>query len=283
MVTGQENMTSKSNINLLSTHILSVQACLNGLSFCIIDTTENNIVFLKELTFKKQCNPIELEEHLNTEFESNYLLQGEFKKVILIHHNNLSTFIPKALFNERNLVDYLKFNNKIFESDFIAHDELSIQEMVSVYVPFVNINNCFFDRFTDFEYQHANTILVQQLLQKATVFTTKIYCNVQKNTFEMVYIKEGKLNLFNSFEYTTKEDFIYYLLFTIEQLQLNTETIELILLGNIGVDDDLYSICYQYIRNVSFGTRATQFMYRNVEHKPKYGYNHFALLSSFNN
>jgi len=280
MVTGQEAMMKTSNINLLSTHILSVQACLNGLSFCIVDTTENNIVFLKELIFDKQYNPIELEERLNAEFESNYLLQGEFKKVILIHHNNLCSFVPQALFNEDSLVDYLKFNNKIFESDFIAHDVLTIPEMVSVYVPFVNLNNYFFDRFTDFEYQHANTILVQQVLQKAAVFTNKLYCNVHQNSFELIHIKDGKLNLFNSFNYNTKEDFIYYLLFTIEQLQLDTETIELILLGDIGVDDDLYSICYEYIRKVSFGSRNTQFMYRNVDQKPKYGYNHFALLSS---
>ena len=282
MVTGQENMTNKSNINLLSTHILSVQVSLNGLSFCIVDTLENNILFLNEINFEKQYNPIEVEEALNAEFESNLLLQGEFKKVNLIHQNNIATFVPSALFNEANLVDYLKFNNKIFESDYIAFDEIELKEIVSVYVPFVNINNYFFDRFESFEYHHANTILVDKLLNQTNSSSEKLYCNVHTNSFELVYIKNGKLNLFNSFIYHSKEDFIYYILFAIEQLKLDTETLNLVLLGSIGVNDDLYLYCYEYIRNVNFGSRSTQFMYRNVEHKPKYGYDYFTLLNTFN-
>ncbi len=275
-------MTQKSNINLLSNHILSVQASLNGFSFCIIDTLENDILFFKEYTFNKQYNPIELEEALHKEFESNYLLQGEFKKVNLIHQNNICTFVPKALFNKNDAVNYLKFNNKIFESDFIAHDKLQNQEIITVYVPFVNLNNYFFERFNTFDYQHAHHVLVQKLIENATQLTTKMYVNINQTSFEIVFLKNGKLNFYNSFTYTTKEDFIYYLLFTIEQLELNLEIIELILLGNIDIENELYHICYEYIRNVSINTKTTQFTYRNIAHKQN-DCNHFVLLSTFNN
>jgi len=281
MVTGQDTMTKKSNINLLSNRILSVQASLNGLSFCIVDTVENNILFLKEIYFEEQKNPIEIEKLLITEFDTTPLLLQEFKQVNLIHQNNICTFVPKGLYDENNLVDYLKFNNKIFESDFIAADEIVSKEIISVYVPFVNINNFFFERFGSFEYHHASTIVVEQLLKVSTPTTNKLYCNVYPTSFELIHVKNGALNLFNSFEFETKEDFIYYILFTFEQLQLDTETIDLILLGDIGLDDELYSILYQYIRNISFGSRNTQFIARDIEQKPKYGYNHFSLLNTF--
>jgi len=274
-------MTKKSNINLLSNTVLSVQVSLNGLSFCILDTIENNILFLKEAHFDTQKNPIEIEKIVKEEFDNNTVLQQEFKKVTLIHQNDICTFVPKGLYDENHLTDYLKFNNKIFESDFIATDEIPSKEIISVYVPFVNINNYFFELFGTFEYQHANTILVQQLLNHVTNTTNKLYCNISPTSFELIDIKNGELNLFNSFQFDTKEDFIYYILFTIEQLQLNTETIDFILLGDIGLDDELYSILYQYIRNISFGSRNTQFVVRDIEQKPKYGYNHFSLLNSF--
>jgi len=274
-------MTKKSNINLLSNRILSVQVSLNGLSFCIVDTIENNILFLKEIQFNEQKNPLELEKLLITEFDTTTLLQQEFKQVNLIHQNNICTFVPKGLYDEKNLIEYLKFNNKIFESDFIAVDEIATKEIMSVYVPFVNINNFFFELFGSFEYHHASTILIEQLLKVSTFTTNKLYCNISATSFELIHIKNGKLNLFNSFEYNSKEDFIYYILFSIEQLQLNTETIDLILLGDIGLDDELYSIIYQYIRNISFGSRNTQFIVRDIEQKPKYGYNHFSLLNTF--
>jgi len=274
-------MTKKNNINLLSNKILSVQVSLNGLSFCILDSIENNILFLKETHFDTQKNPIEIEKLLKEEFECNTTLQQEFKKVTLIHQNDICTFVPKGLYDENHLTDYLKFNNKIFKSDFIATDEVFLKEIISVYVPFVNINNYFFELFGTFEYQHASTILAQQLLQHTTDTTNKFYCNVSPTSFELICIKNGKFNLFNSFQFDTKEDFIYYILFTIEQLQLNTETIDFVLLGDIGLDDELYSVLYQYIRNISFGSRNTQFVVRDIEQKPKYGYNHFSLLNSF--
>ena len=175
METGQENMTKRNNINILSNMILSVQVSLNGLSFCILDTIENNILFLKETHFNKQKSPLEIEELLKDEFGSNTLLQQEFKKVNLIHQNNISTFVPKRLYDKNNIIDYLKFNNKIFVSDFIATDEIYTEEIMSVYVPFVNINNFFFERFGSFEYHHANTILLEQLLKNATQSTNKLY------------------------------------------------------------------------------------------------------------
>jgi hypothetical protein len=281
MVTGQENMTRINRINILSNKILSVQVSLNGLSFCVLDTLDNNILLLKEELFDTQKNPIEIEKLVRELFDTTPLLREDFKKVNLIHHNNICTFVPKALYNDHNLIDYLKFNNKIFESDFIAVDEITSKSIMSVYVPFVNINNYFFEQFGSFEYHHSATILIKNLLQQTTNSATKFYCNVSANSFELVYIKDGLLHLYNSFEYESKEDFIYYVLFTIEQLQLNTETLEVILLGNIGLDDELYSLLYQYIRNISFGSRTTQFIARDPEQKPKYGYNHFSLLNSF--
>jgi hypothetical protein len=57
--------------------------------------------------------------------------------------------------------------------------------------------------------------------------------------------------LFNTFDYKSPEDFIYYILFAAEQLQLNPEYFQLELLGKIAENDALYNIAYQYIRNVT--------------------------------
>ena len=58
--------------------------------------------------------------------------------------------------------------------------------------------------------------------------------------------------MYNCFEFKTKEDFIYYILFTAEQLHLNPEEFELILLGDIEKESELYTILYQYIRTIKF-------------------------------
>ena len=65
-------------------------------------------------------------------------------------------------------------------------------------------------------------------------------------------LKNKKLEFFNSFNFKTKEDFIYYVLFTSEQLQLNPEEFVLTFLGGVEKESELYDIVFKYVRNIEF-------------------------------
>ena len=68
---------------------------------------------------------------------------------------------------------------------------------------------------------------------------------------ELIYFVKNKLVFYNRFDFNTKEDLIYYLLFIIDQLKLNPEETPVVITGDISKDDDNYMIIYKYIRNVS--------------------------------
>lgn len=70
--------------------------------------------------------------------------------------------------------------------------------------------------------------------------------------FDLMILENKKLIFSNSFSYTTKEDFIYYILFTAEQLLLNTEEFELYFMGEIKAESEIYTIAYTYIKNIFF-------------------------------
>ncbi len=248
----QTTNTVKKIINLE----LSIQISLSGLSFCILQKKENKVSFLKHVDFDKKLNPFEVLDNLKNCFDSEEELQQEFSAVNVIHTNEISTLVPKPLFKEDCLADYLKFNSKILKSDFISFDDIKINDSVNIYVPYVNINNYIYEKFGAFIYKHFSTILIDNiLLAEKKAETLKIYVHVDKGHFEILVLNKGKLTLYNTFEYSTKEDFIYYILFTCEQLQLNPETIDLILLGNITKDDEFYNIAYKYVRHVTISDR----------------------------
>jgi len=139
---------------------------------------------------------------------------------------------------------------KFLKLIFFAIDEINTYEINNVYVPFVNINNFLLDQFESFDYKNTNTILVQKVLDKSkNVDEKQVFVHVQENHFEIVVVKNQQLLLFNSFEYNTAEDFIYYILFTFEQLQLNPELVPISFFGNILKQDPLYKIAYKFIRN----------------------------------
>ena len=232
---------------------LSIQISLSGLSFCILNRTSTTIEFLATEFFDKKVNPFEALDHLKKALASNHELNQTFASVLVIYQNDLSSLVPKHLYNEEQSADYLKFNSKILKSDFISHDEIAINESINVYVPYMNINNFIFDTFGVFEYKHASTILIDTLLQKKDDINDDVlYLNMNPQHFELIAIKKNKLQLYNSFEFSTKEDVIYYLLFTIEQLQFSPETVKLSLMGRIEKDDEVYNIIYNYVRFVEF-------------------------------
>lgn len=191
-----------------------------------------------------------IEEQLWRTFVDYPILTKSFDEVMVIHDNNLNTFVPNSLFDVHFLASYLQYNTKVFETDFFTHDVIFPYEMNNVYVPFVNINNFLLDQYETFEYQNANSILVKQLLDLSKNKEEKqVFVHIQKEHFEIVVVKNQQLLLFNSFQYNTPEDFIYFILFTCEQLQLNPETISVQLFGNCSEEDAFYKIAFKYIRN----------------------------------
>ncbi len=252
----EKNKIQKNSLDLkglTNTH-LSIQFSLDGFSFCVLDKEANTFVALNEYNFTEKGvkNPQNLLTNIADVFDTNDLLKHTFNSVTISHVNDLSSFVPKPLFDENKLSSYVEFNNKTFKHDFYAFDELGDHDMVNVYIPFVNVNNFFIDQFGGFEYKHFSTILVENLLNtyKYSV-APNMFVNICDSHFEIIVIFDKKLQLYNTFKFATKEDFIYYILFTAEQLNINPEEFELRLLGKVEKDDEYYTIAYKYVRNVS--------------------------------
>lgn len=190
-----------------------------------------------------------IENQLNILFAKHEILSSTFADILVLHDNNLNTFIPTELFDENALGSYLQYNTKVFSSDFFAFDELTTKQITNVYIPYVQINNLLLDKLGAFTYQNINTALVDRVLD-LTIPTSEIevYAYIQKDHFELIVAQEGKLLLFNSYLYNTAQDFIYYLLFVYEQLKLDPEITPLKLMSRIEKQDPLFEQAYTYIR-----------------------------------
>ncbi len=231
---------------------LSIQVSLNGLSFCCRDTLSGQLISFEKIDFSNFPKSFTIENSLWKSMLDFSDLTKSYDEIVVLHENNLSTFVPKPLFDEEYKGSYLQYNTKVFETDYFAVDEMGKHEMVNVYVPYVNINNYLIDQFGSFEYQHFSSILVSKLLDLSKNDEAQnMFVHVASTHFEIIVIQNQKLLLYNSFEYQTAEDFLYYLLFTAEQLHLNPESMKLFILGECSENDALSQKAYQYVRNIA--------------------------------
>ncbi len=246
-------------------HELSIQVGLNGLSFSILDTISNRIIQHGSCSFENESSPNDLDKHLEDLLGKHGIIKRKFSDVIVVHRNNLFNLVPKSLFIEDELANYLKFNAKILANDHIDFDEIGSHDIVNIYVPFTNVNNLIYGIFGEFEFLHHSSIMVQALLNNQKPGKGPLcYVHITDPQMDLTVISHKKLLFHNSFNYATQEDFLYYLLFTLEQLQLDPDNVPIKLFGSIEEDDAIYELCHRYARNVSIFDPPTSIYPLNV-------------------
>ena len=266
MIQKEKKIRTKNNLTNQEDSHLSIQFSLDGFSFCILHKDSKKFTTLYDYTFEEFNNtPQKLLENISSVFNNEELLQKKYSSVNVCHINELATLVPKPLFDETKLKDYASFNTKIYKHDLLVFDEIKNHDIITVYIPYVNVNNFLIDQFGEFEYRHYSHILIESLLgiYKFSL-VPHVFAYIHKNHFELVVIADKKLQLYNTFAFTTVEDFIYYVLFTSEQLKLNPEKFELVLFGSVEKDDELFKIAYKYIRNVSMLENRSKHLYDDV-------------------
>jgi len=232
---------------------LSIQFNLDGFSFCITNNKNKETIYFSEYLFdEQQITPEKLLFKIKEIFKKDNQLQKDFSAVLVIHQNNLSTLVPNEYFIEDNLSKYLNYNIKTLATDYITFDDLEYISAKNIFIPYVNINNYLFQNFGEFEYKHHISVLIKNLIDTTSTEEKTVFINVSKTTFDIIILQKKELIFSNSFHFETKEDFIYYILFTFEQLKLNAEIVHLYFTGAIEKESEIFKIAYQYIRNIHF-------------------------------
>ena len=260
MVTGQRVTATMTNKSLEHPEnlIVSIQVSLDGFSFFIKKRKDGLCIESKSFDFKNVHTPQRALEEIQKIFEATPSLNQAFEEVIVLYANELFTVVPKALFDENKLTDYLKFNTKILKTDFIVYDEIEALDLVNIYVPYTNINNFFFDHFGTFTYYHSQSILLNSILSNTQNKQAEVFVHFEKTSLTLIAYQGQKLLLSNQFKFETPQDCIYYILFCYEQLQLDPEVHQLTLSGKISEDDANYKLIYDYVREVVLNNNSKE-------------------------
>jgi hypothetical protein len=251
MVIGLQPMMQSQETRIEPSTKLSIKISLSGFDLMLSNLECNSIIDYKKYNFNKKA----LTENLSFKLDS-FLNESkiDFSNVInvkLIISNKLSCLVPKELFDERLSLDYLKFNSKLIENDFASNDYIEELETYNVYLPFVNVTNYLVERFGSFEYYHSSTILLRKILKTTTNDSkTLFFTNIETESFQVIIFKNKNLLYYNDFEYQTKEDILYFLLFVIEQNKEIKSDTKLNILGDISENDKNFNFISQFIKNI---------------------------------
>ena len=247
-------------------YILSIRLSLDGFSFCITSEDKNKHLALESYLIQEAGDYTILSEILDQLIDHLEILKKRFNKVFVMFEGTKSTLIPSPLFDEDSLEHYLKFNHKVDSDELILFDRLSNLQAYNVFALPQKIKDLISSRFINYKIIHYNSSLIEELLvrHKNQNLTNRVFANVRQSYLDIVVPEGDKIIFHNSFRYKTIEDFAYFLIFVLEQLKLNPESVELVLTGEIDKSSKYYEILYKYIRNIEFIERNDFFKYSYV-------------------
>jgi hypothetical protein len=200
---------------------------LNAVSFTLaVMHGEKLMVWRKTAPLSEFTQPGEVQE----------VLGFGYQNVITGIASNHFTLVPQELFEPENITNVARF--------------LDVQPADNIFVQPLNTANQIIFKAGD-----TITIAAARFNLKQAVFGAsgwlqaiaaqqpaeqRLYLNLNEGDFDVAYFEQGKLLLYNTFEFTHEDELAYYTVFVCQQLKLDMSAINIVLSGNIAAGDNRY-------------------------------------------
>ncbi len=238
-------------------YVLIIQISYLSFTYCILEPHSNTILALEDFnvpgSMQSKDNLFSYIEKLPAHFIAPDNI-NTFKSIRVLVENMPATLVPGPLLDEEQLHTYLDFNITLKKDDHLQADKLNNMGGSCIFAMHRELHQALNSYFIRPQIFHHTSSLIEGLLIrfKNMNLDNKIFVNVRQNFQDIIIFRDGKLRFFNTFEYLTQEDFLYFLLFVSDKFDLNPEQFELILSGRITERSEIYNFLYKYIRNISF-------------------------------
>jgi hypothetical protein len=224
-------------------YTLLIQVGMGSLSYAVVD--QNELLVLEE--------NISISE-LNEPSEEHSILSGSYKQRIIGLPQNGFTFVPVSLLKPGLVADFARFLD-VKETEKVFSQPLDTENQVIYKVD-----------------EHIADVISKKYAVEDTIFGAKgwvkltaannptnndLYVNIDTDKVELLNFRDGKLRFYNSFEFKTADELVYFTMFVIEELKLQPQNTNLLLSGNISQDDENASRLAKFFGKIGLNSLKT--------------------------
>lgn len=260
-----------------------------AVSFCILDLKRNKFLGLQRYLRKDMLSP---ESRTDTgpafmEFLTGILtavpwLKDPFKTVKIAYDGKKSTLVPAAYFNQDEKEHFLNFNFSREKEELVFSDHLMPLDAWLIFTVPAPVVDAAREIFPKCRVIHASSLLIESIWinYKNRITASHVFLHLREPLLDLMIFDGKQMYYFNTFTFRAPEDIVYYLIFVLEQLDLNPETIPLVMLGTCEAEESLPDLLNRYMRHIETGKRNDAYSYSYVLNKLPY-HASFPLLNFF--
>lgn len=238
------------------------------IQFCEFQSEENKPLFLSNYPIENII-AIPINEHLITAIKHFQFTKKKYKHVYVNYFNQQFTLCPTSFYDLGNNRSLLEFNTASVSNKLIFTDDVN-NDIKLIYAVDESLKSTLDLIFPNHQLKHTVTVLAKLMLRAEELIKENITIQIHSNYIEVIVKKEQKLVLANQFTITTNEDILYYVLFILEQYQLNPLTANLTIVGNIDVTSELMTSLKKYIKNVRLAVGNKTIIWSSINGMPQH-------------
>jgi hypothetical protein len=213
-------------------YTLLLKIYTNSFSYAVTD--QSKLLFLKQ--------DVDLAE-LQEPSDENSLLRSNYRDHIIGLPQNGFTFIPVSLFKPDKVAELARFldvrpNEKVFSQPLDAQNQVIYkvdERIVNLVAEKFDLNKAVFSAKGWIKSVSAGNPENHQL-----------FVNIDNNLVELLNFRDGSLRFYNSFEFMTPDELVYFTMFITEELKLKPLNTTLILSGDINPNDENFKRLAQF-------------------------------------
>lgn len=235
-----------------------------SLQYCILDTDKNSFVALADVRMTvTPKTPEAYSTEISRIFSEEEELKKKYPSVIIGLDTSIHTLVPAPLYEADKNEKYLEFNFGISGNGEVRADQLEEIDAWNVYVIPQGLIDVVRDNYSEAAIFHRSSALIKMIYHhlKVNPLQAGIFLNVREQSIDLASFKGGRLIFFNSFDCNGKEDMLYYTLYTIEQLNLEPDNVQLVISGMVDIGSEPHYLLEQYINPVLFLERLNLWDY----------------------
>jgi hypothetical protein len=176
-----------------------------------------------------------------------------FHFVRFLGYTQHTTLVPDAYFKRDKMSEYLAFNHAPEIDQELYSNHITTPDLYNIFALPRDLVAMITLHFKKVEFLNQTTPFLKHIgLEQDAFSKPEVHIGLNLGFFDLACTGDGKLKLYNTFQYLNDSDLLYYVLFIYKQLGLDPRKIPLYISGELSSKLSYYEILRQYIPETKY-------------------------------
>lgn len=227
---------------------ISLQVNQNGFAYCIFDPASNSYIAFRKHQFENIVLTSDLIQKTQNVLDHDDVLSLKYHRVRFLGFTQQTTLVPESFFDRDHMKEYLQFALGAQTEYAFFNNYIEPSGIYNVFALPESLVSLFTLHFKKVEFLNQTTPFLRHVINQPSAFEIPaVFLGLNPGFFDIACVGNGKLILYNTFQYANESDLLYYTLFVLKQAALSPDKISLKLSGEFSTRTSYFEIIRQFI------------------------------------